>query len=91
MPLAGQNAYTLAKGRDTPQTPRGYSGRAGLYEVMDVTEEIQTLITKQATSGEIERMAIAQGMVTMRQDGYLKALQGVTTLEEVNRVTADTA
>ena len=58
---------------------------------MDVTEEIQTLITKQATSGEIERMAIAQGMVTMRQDGYLKALQGVTTLEEVNRVTADTA
>ena len=91
LPLAGQNAYTLAKGRDTPQTPRGYSGRAGLYEVMDVTEEIQTLITKQATSGEIERMAIAQGMVTMRQDGYLKALQGVTTLEEVNRVTADTA
>ena len=91
LPLAGQNAYTLAKGRDTPQTPRGYSGRAGLYEVMDVTEEIQTLITKQATSGEIERMAIAQGMVTMRQDGYLKALQGLTTLEEVNRVTADTA
>ena len=91
LPLAGQNAYTLAKGRDTPQTPRGYSGRAGLYEVMDVTEEIQTLITKQATSGEIERMAIAQGMVTMRQDGYLKALTGITTLEEVNRVTSDTA
>ena len=91
LPLAGQNAYTLVKGRDTPQTPRGYSGRAGLYEVMDVTEEIQTLITKQATSGELERMAIAQGMITMRQDGYLKALQGLTTLEEVNRVTADTA
>ena len=91
LPLAGQNAYTLVKGRDTPQTPRGYSGRAGLYEVMDVTEELQNLITKRATSGEIERMAIAQGMITMRQDGYLKALQGVTTLEEVNRVTADTA
>jgi type II secretory ATPase GspE/PulE/Tfp pilus assembly ATPase PilB-like protein len=58
---------------------------------MDVTEEIQNLITKEATSGEIERMAITQGMITMRQDGYLKAIQGVTTIEEVNRVTADTA
>lgn len=91
LPLAGQNAYTLVKGRDSPQTPGGYVGRAGLYEVMDVTEEIQNLITKQATSAEIQRAAVAGGMVTMRQDGYLKALQGVTTLEEVNRVAADIA
>ena len=39
LPLAGQNAYTLVKGKDTPQPPRGYAGRAGLYEVMDVTHE----------------------------------------------------
>lgn len=91
LPLAGQSAYTLVKGRDTPQTPRGYSGRAGLYEVMDVTEEIQNLIVSHATSNEIQRKAIEQGMITMRQDGYLKALQGITTLEEVNRVAADTA
>ncbi len=91
LPLAGQNAYTLVKGRDSPQTPRGYSGRAGLYEVMDVSEEIQSLIIKRATSAEIQRAAVAKGMVTMRQDGYLKALQGLTTLEEVNRVAADTA
>jgi type IV pilus assembly protein PilB len=58
---------------------------------MDVTEDIQNLIVKRSTSAEIQRMAIAQGMVTMRQDGYLKALQGLTTLEEVNRVAADTA
>lgn len=89
LPLAGQSAYTLVKGRDTPQTPRGYSGRAGLYEVMDVTEEIQNLIVARATSREIERKAVEQGMITMRQDGYLKSLQGITTLEEVNRVTAD--
>ncbi len=89
LPLAGQSAYTLVKGRDTPQTPRGYSGRAGLYEVMDVTEEIQNLIVKRATSAEIQRLAIEQGMVTMRQDGYLKALGGLTTLEEVNRVAAE--
>ena len=58
---------------------------------MDVTEEIQSLIVAHATSAEIQRKAIEQGMITMRQDGYLKALQGITTLEEVNRVTSDTA
>lgn len=91
LPLAGQNAYTLVKGKDTPETPRGYSGRAGLYEVMDVSENIQRLIVNRATSSEIQKQAVAEGMITMRQDGYLKALQGLTTLEEVNRVTADTA
>lgn len=93
LPLAGQSAYTLAKGIDTRQdpAPRGYSGRAGLYEVMDVNEEIQNLIVARATSAEIQRKAQQQGMVTMRQDGYLKVLEGVTTIEEVNRVTADTA
>ncbi len=91
LPLAGQNAYTLVKGKDTPATPRGYSGRAGLYEVMDVSEAIQQLIVTRATSNQIQKQAVAEGMITMRQDGYLKALQGITTLEEVNRVTADTA
>ena len=91
LPLAGQTAYTLVKGRDTPQTPHGYAGRAGLYEVMDVSEEIQNLIVARSTSAEIQRKAIEQGMITMRQDGYLKALQGITTIEEVNRVAADTA
>ena len=76
------------KGKDTPQTPRGYAGRAGLYEVMDVTDEIQKLIIARATSADIQRMAVAQGMVTMREDGYLKALTGLTTMEEVNRVAA---
>ena len=92
LPLAGQTAYTLVKGRDTPATPHGYAGRAGIFEVMDVTEAIQNLIVKRATSAEIQHKAIEQGMITMRQDGYLKGLTGITTLEEVNRVTsADTA
>lgn len=91
LPLAGQNAYTLVKGKDTPATPRGYSGRAGLYEVMDVSESIQQLIVAHATTSAIQKQAVAEGMITMRQDGYLKALQGITTLEEVNRVTAETA
>lgn len=91
LPLAGENAYTLMKGKDSPQTPGGYKGRIGLYEVMDVTETIQNLIVKRATSADIQRQAVAEGMVTMRQDGYLKALQGLTTLEEVNRVAANMA
>jgi type IV pilus assembly protein PilB len=91
LPLAGQKAYTLVKGKDTVGTPGGYKGRVGLYEVMDVSEEIQGLIVKHATSAEIQNMAMRQGMVTMRQDGYLKALQGMTTLEEVNRVAANMA
>ena len=91
LPLAGQSAYTLVRGVDTPQQPHGYSGRAGIYEVMDVNQEIQKMIVKHATSAEIQQKAVSQGMITMRQDGYLKALSGITTLEEVNRVTSDTA
>lgn len=91
LPLAGQTSYTLVRGIDTPQTPHGYSGRAGIYEVMDVNDDIQKLIVSHATSSEIQRLAVSQGMITMRQDGYLKALSGLTTLEEVNRVTSDTA
>ena len=91
LPLANQKSYTLVKGRDTPQTPGGYKGRAGLYEVMEVTEEIQQLIIKHATSHEVQKVAMTQGMITMRQDGYLKALTGITTLEEVNRVASDSA
>ena len=88
LPLADQNAYTLYKGADSPDTPGGYKGRMGLYEVFEVTEQIQDLILKRATSTEIQNMAQAQGMVTMREDGYLKALAGHTSLAEVNRVAA---
>lgn len=91
LPLAGQKAYTLVKGKDAPTTPGGYKGRVGLYEVMDVSEEIQGLIVKRATSAEIQKVAVKEGMITMRQDGYLKALQGKTTLDEVNRVAANMA
>jgi type IV pilus assembly protein PilB len=89
LPLANQNAYTLAKGSDSPDSPGGFRGRMGLYEVFEVSEAIQELIMKRATSGEIEKAAQAEGMINMRQDGYLKALNGFTTLAEVNRVAAE--
>lgn len=91
LPLANQNAYTLVKGKVTPDNPTGFQGRMGLYEVFEVTEQIQDLILKHATSSMIQKVAQTQGMVTMRQDGYLKALAGLTTLAEVNRVAAGDA
>jgi type IV pilus assembly protein PilB len=89
LPLGGQTAYTLAKGTDSPDTPNGYKGRMGLYEVFSVSETIQNLIMKRSTSSEIENAAIAEGMVNMRQDGYLKALDLQTSLSEINRVAAE--
>ena len=92
LPLADEKAYTLFKGVETEDNIAGYKGRMGLYEVFNVSEEIQRLIINHATSGEIQRQAQSEGMITMRQDGYLKALAGLTSLEEVNRVaTAESA
>jgi len=88
LPLATQNAYTLAKAKETPDNPTGFKGRMGLYEVFEVTEAIQDLIIKHSPSSVIQREAQKQGMISMKQDGYLKALAGITTLAEVNRVAA---
>ncbi|MCA9372236.1 Flp pilus assembly complex ATPase component TadA [Candidatus Woesebacteria bacterium] len=65
----------------------GYLGRIGIFEVLKVTQEINDLIIKEASSQEIEQMAIKQSMILIKQDGFLKALDGITTLEEVMRVT----
>ncbi|HSW80488.1 MAG TPA: GspE/PulE family protein [Candidatus Saccharimonadales bacterium] len=92
LPLRSDKAYTLCRGIDTPDSPSGYKGRLGIYEVFSITQEIQELIIKRSTSAEIQEMAQKQGMVTMREDGYLKALAGETTINEVNRVaSADSA
>lgn len=88
LPLGGQKAYTLYRGKDTPQAPGGYKNRVGLFEVIDVDSEIESLILKRSTSNTIEDKALEKGMINMREDGYLKALKGITTLDEVNRVTA---
>lgn len=88
LPLATDNAYTLFKGTDSPETPGGYKGRMGLYEVFEIDETIQKLIINRATSSEIQNAARENGMVTMREDGYLKTLAGLTTVSEINRVAA---
>jgi type IV pilus assembly protein PilB len=65
----------------------GYKGRTGLYEVMEVDEEIKDLILVGASSLELKKKAIERGMLTLRRSGLVKAMQGMTTLEEVARET----
>lgn len=61
----------------------GFQGRTGVYEVFPVTPEIEKLLLTHATTTEIQNAAIAQDMISMREDGFLKALEGITTIEEV--------
>lgn len=67
----------------------GYVGRLGVFEVFPVNDVIGKLILERAPMGEIEKAAVSGGMITMKQDGYLKAIEAVTTLEEVLRVAQD--
>jgi type IV pilus assembly protein PilB len=64
----------------------GYRGRTAIHEVMTVSEEIERLIVERASTDEISKFAIAQGMTTMREEGLVKVLAGETTLEEIARV-----
>lgn len=67
----------------------GYYGRVGVFEVIPVSEKIARVILERGTSSQIEKLAREEGMVTMKQDGYLKVIEGVTTLEEVLRVAQE--
>ncbi len=69
-----------------PVTEPEYKGRIGIFEVMPVSPEISSLILNRKPASEIERVAIQQGMTLMKQDGYLKVLDGITTVEEILRV-----
>jgi type IV pilus assembly protein PilB len=66
----------------------GYRGRLGMHEVMPLTEEMGKLALAHASSDEVRRLAIDQGMRTLRQDGWLKVGEGLTTIGEVLRVVA---
>ncbi len=75
--------------KPTKANPEGYSGRVGIYEVLPVTESIKELIVKQATSDQIQDQAQKEGMATMIEDGFVKAAQGLTTIEEILRVIVE--
>jgi len=72
--------------KPTKECPEGYRGRIGIFEVLSVTQSIKELILKGASADEIEEQAKKEGMRTMVEDGFVKAAQGITTIEEVLRV-----
>lgn len=67
----------------------GYKGRSGIYEMMEVTKPIIELIHKHADANELQKEAVKQGMITVLEHGFIKAVQGGTSLEEVLRVTQE--
>ena len=67
----------------------GYRGRTGIYELFRITEDSRSLIVRKAPAGEIRRYAVAQGMLTLREDAWAKACAGLTTVEEILRVTQE--
>ena len=67
----------------------GYKGRQGIYEVLEISRTIQELISKNATSSEIMDAAEQEGMISIVVDGFAKAIQGITSLEEIMRVTKE--
>jgi type II secretory ATPase GspE/PulE/Tfp pilus assembly ATPase PilB-like protein len=69
----------------------GYRGRMGIYELFPITEDARSLMLRRAASRDIRQHAIAVGMVTLRMDGWRRACEGLTTVEEILRVTQEDA
>ncbi len=87
--LTDADPITLYRPGTSEVNPTGYKGRSSIIELLTMTDELRRMVMKQATAGELERQAVAEGMRTMYQDGMLKALNGVTSIEEVLRVTQE--
>lgn len=71
-----------------PECSQGYSGRIGIYEVLAMSEKIELLAIQRRPASEILSVAVSEGMITMKQDGLIKAVKGITTVSEVLRVTS---
>lgn len=83
-------SVTLWKGQGDPECNNtGYYGRIGIFEVLPVTERISRLILENAAAADIEKQAREEGMITLKQDGLLKVLEGTSTVEEVLRVAEE--
>ncbi len=89
LPLYSETAYTLYKGEGCSDCKDGYAGRIGIFEVYNMNPAMEKLLLSHATTTEIQDQAVKDGMLTMQQDGFLKALTGISTIEEVSRVATE--
>ncbi|MDP3093895.1 MAG: GspE/PulE family protein [bacterium] len=85
-PGAGWEDISFYRPKPSKDYPDGYRSRLGIYEVLVVTPPIKELIVKQATADQVQEQAQKEGMITMIEDGFVKAAQGITSIEEVLRV-----
>ncbi len=86
----GDKEISLYKGKGCQECgDSGYIGRVGIFEVLPITEKIAKITLEHPDADSIEQEAVGEGMITMKQDGYLKVLSGMTTMEEVLRVAQE--
>jgi general secretion pathway protein E len=85
--IPDEKDWQIYKGKGCNKCYQGYKGRIGIFEVMEVNQKIRSMIHEDVSISDIRDKAIEDGMITMEQDGIIKALNGVTTLEEIFRVT----
>ena len=80
----------LYRGKPTAENNNtGYLGRIGIFEVLTVTEKVSRLILSRSPAADIDKLGREEGMITLKQDGYMKAVEGITTMEEVLRVAQE--
>jgi type II secretory ATPase GspE/PulE/Tfp pilus assembly ATPase PilB-like protein len=88
--LGGKLSFELSKNVGCAKCDQtGYKGRMGIFEVMEVNDQIGDMIVSKSSEEEIDKTAKSLGMLSMHQDGLMKAIMGLTTLEEIMRVTKD--
>jgi type IV pilus assembly protein PilB len=85
--IMAKDKLTLFRGKGCPKCDNGYKGRVGIFELLAMSEKISEATLSKVPSSKIEEIAKSEGMITLLQDGYVRALQGDTTLEEIMRVT----
>ncbi len=85
-PKAIWKSIPFYRPKPTKECPEGYKGRIGIFELLLMTETIKALLIKQASSDQIQCQAQKEGMLTLIEDGFIKAVQGITSIEEVLRV-----
>jgi len=88
-PRATWKNITFYKPKPNKECPDGYKGRIGIFEVLPITETIKELIVSKSTSDRIHKQARSEGMRTMIEDGFIKAAQGITSIEEVLRAIVE--
>jgi general secretion pathway protein E len=87
--IAQMGNATIYKAAGCPECNHlGYTGRTGIYELLENSEDVQRLVIQNAPSGQVKKQAVEQGMFTLFDDGVRKVFQGVTTFDEVKRVTS---